>query len=107
MATVCVLIGVVSPSIVNSVWQRDGDGRGLVVALIMTILAASTVLAAFWALRDLFTAQKRASELPHVPPVKPDALPAEEVLVRGAAQPCSPNETLLRAGVKSEETNAE
>jgi hypothetical protein len=34
-------------------------------------------------------------------------LPAEEILVRGAAEPSAPSETLLRAGVKDEEARTE
>jgi hypothetical protein len=47
---------------------------------------------------------KAAKRLPYVPPITFSTLPAEEVLVRGAAEPSAPSETLLRAGVKSEET---
>jgi hypothetical protein len=42
-----------------------------------------------------------------IPPITPDTLPADEILLRGAQEPSAPNETLLRAGVKSEETKAE
>ena len=43
----------------------------------------------------------------YVPPVTAASLPVEEVLVRSAAQPSSPSETLLRATVKGEETKEE
>jgi hypothetical protein len=45
--------------------------------------------------------------LPHLRSVTPSTLPAEEILVRGATEPSARNETLLRAGVKGEETKVE
>jgi len=49
----------------------------------------------------------RAAQIPYVPPVTTDSLPAEEVLVRGATAPPASGKTLLRAAVKGEETKAE
>jgi hypothetical protein len=46
-------------------------------------------------------------DIPYVPPVTPSTLPAEEVLVRGAEEPNAPQETLLRATVKGEDTKTE
>jgi len=48
-----------------------------------------------------------ASRAPFVPPVKASILPAEEILMRGAEEPAAPNETLLRAAGKGEETAKE
>ena len=44
------------------------------------------------------------SDVSYVPPITPDHLPAEEVLVRGATEPSAPAETLLRAAESNEET---
>jgi hypothetical protein len=50
---------------------------------------------------------RREVRVPHVPPVPLNSLPIEEILIRGAAEPSATGETLLRAGVKGEETKAE
>src|SRR5579859_7682563 len=50
-------------------------------------------------LKALQVAKQVASQLPHVPPVTPSILPSEEILVRSAAEPSAPTETLLRATV--------
>lgn len=63
------------------------------------IFAFFTIFYGLHALRKVRAAGaviQNIRELPHVPPVAPDALPAEEVLVRGAEKPNATRETLLR-----------
>jgi len=53
-------------------------------------------------------AEKRAVQLPYVPPVTADTLPAEEVLVRGSEQPIQEQgKVLLRGTQSSQELAAE
>jgi hypothetical protein len=47
-------------------------------------------------------------QIPYVPPVTPDALPADEILVRGSVEPpIEQSEMLLRGAQKGEETPQE
>jgi hypothetical protein len=74
-------------------------------SLIVGTVVCSVLCRALW--RTIDAAHNEAKRIPWVPSVTPSTLPAEEILVRGAAEPSAPNETLLRAGVKGEATKAE
>jgi hypothetical protein len=50
---------------------------------------------------------KQDLNIPNVPPLTSDTLPAEEVLVRGAEEPLAGKDTLVRPSTASEETTAE
>jgi hypothetical protein len=51
---------------------------------------------------------RAATRIPYVPPVTPDTLPADEILVRGAEEPLiAQNEVLLRAARQGQETPKE
>jgi hypothetical protein len=75
------------------------------VFLLMGVIIAIWLwmLSRFWAMAR--RAKQAAAQLPYVPPVTPSTLPAEEVLVRGATEPPTPNETLLRPAVNRDEKN--
>jgi hypothetical protein len=66
---------------------------------------AAFVLMGAWLFK--FCAQRSAA-LPYVPPVREQvgALPAREILVRGASEPAASNGELLRAAHKQSETGA-
>jgi hypothetical protein len=81
---------------------KAGIERG--VMWTFAILAALSARVA-WISGQMVMEARREVRVPHVPPVRPTSLPAEEVLVRGASEPSAPNETLLRAAVKGEEAH--
>jgi hypothetical protein len=103
--TVCLSIwGVLSPLIYEYFFMdlhRGGDGWGIiqfalcVIAPLLLISVSSTRRVVLKAKDEYFLS------------VNNSTLPAQQILVRGAAEPSAPNETLLRAGVKGEETKAE
>ena len=78
----------------------------LITALAFAGMAVATwkLASCAWRLLDGF---EDAARTPYVPPVTTSTLPVEEVLVRGAAEPSTPSETLLRAAGTGEETKAE
>lgn len=51
--------------------------------------------------RAAHRAHREAKQLPYVPPVTADILPAEEVLVRGSAQPAQEQSKVLLRGTDS------
>jgi hypothetical protein len=80
-------------------------------ALLFTIFCGGiiTVCSSFfaWMGYALVADGNKLSQTPYVPPVTPDTLPANEVLVRGAQPPpVVPSEVLLRAA-QGEETPKE
>jgi hypothetical protein len=78
------------------------------VLLSLLPLFAVVLAGVLWSIiTTVKTARQQAALIPVVPPVTPSTLPAEEILVRGATEPSAPNETLLRATVKGEETKAQ
>jgi hypothetical protein len=54
-----------------------------------------------WRARHEF---RRASEIPFVPPVTADTLPADEILVRGSDEPVAQSDVFLRAAQQGQET---
>jgi hypothetical protein len=52
-------------------------------------------------------AGKEAAKLPYVPPVTPDILPAEEILVRAADVPPVAQSTILLRAAQGQETPKE
>jgi hypothetical protein len=94
-------IGVVAIVTANVCDEQHAIGGTVVVSS-----AACLLLVSLFALKMSGQAEI-VSDVPYVPPVKPDTLPAEEILVRGATQPSIPSETLLRATMKGEETKAD
>ncbi len=79
------------------------------IRLVLLPLFVFAVGKSIYTLYDVWKEEyaKSTMGITYVPPVIPSILPDEEILVRGAAQPSAPSETLLRAGVKEEETKAE
>jgi hypothetical protein len=77
---------------------------GLIVLACLIGLAGLCIC---WLGRSARQARQKARRVPYVPPVTPSTLPTEEILVRGAAEPSAQGATLLRAGVKDEETKGE
>ena len=69
-------------------------------------IGAAAGVMAFASWRILRTGE-RIAQVAYVPRVASVNLSAEEVLVRGSAEPSAPSETLLRAMAKAEETTAE
>jgi hypothetical protein len=57
--------------------------------------------------RYLVQKADEAATLPYIPPVTPDTLPAEEMLVRGSEEPQAGSETLVRPSTATRETPAE
>jgi hypothetical protein len=68
-------------------------GISAVSAGVLTLLSG-VLIRWCWQARHEFL---RATELPFVPPVTPNTLPAEEVLVRGSEEPTVQSGLLLRA----------
>jgi hypothetical protein len=81
------------------VWFVRGMIRGTITSFIVVPFSAFVV--------HLMIKARIISSVSYVPPVTPSTLPAEEILVRGAQEPSAPNEILLRATVKADETKAD
>ena len=77
--------------------------QAMVICLLGTVVSCGVATASWFGIRKA----RMAARIEHVPAVVPDRLPADEILVRGASEPCAPSETLLRATVKGEEAKAE
>jgi len=70
-------------------------------------IATIICLAAVWFTSQLVKSEAEAKLVPYVPPVTPNTLPADEILVRGSEEPpVAQSDVLLRAA-KEQETPQE
>lgn len=93
VAAVCILIAL---------WMQSMEFMPFPALLLCGVSAASGLfikLAMFLGYHWLDAAAK----LPYIPPVTPDALPSNEILVRSASEPFAPAEMLMRPAAASNE----
>jgi hypothetical protein len=84
------------------------DGVVLSFAIVFTMLTVITGLACRSAYQFIEKASEEEMQIPYAPPVRPDTLPAEEVLVRGAQEPAREQSgMLLRAADENVEVPIE
>ena len=105
-----VCAGVAAFIFVKLLWRGDlaEEMRSHVEeALAGAVISAPLAGFCSWHLwKGIKDANDRA-QLPYVPPVTASTLPADAVLVRGAAEPTAPNETLLRATMQGDQSKPE
>jgi hypothetical protein len=71
------------------------DRRSILVAFVIGMVSA---IPAWWSCRTIIRIERELDQLPVIPSVTPDTLPAEEILVRGSEEsPVAQSEVLLRA----------
>ncbi len=80
----------------------------LIFLAFMALLAFGLYMALCCSVRDGRALRRQIAQLPYIPPVTPDTLPAEELLVRGAEEPKqAQSEVLVRPVMHEQETPSE
>jgi hypothetical protein len=105
--TVLCVIGALAVVVLNVMpLSRFGIPE---LAALCVFIGSATVFGAFtWEAWDKLKAAQKAARLTYVPPVTPDALPADEILVRSSEEPpVAQSEVLLRAAQRGQETPKE
>ena len=101
-----ICAGVAAIIFVTFLWRGDAAGEtwsNLEEAFVGAVISAPVAGLCSWSLWKGVKGARDQARLPYVPPVTDSTLPADEILVRGAAEPAAPNETLLRAAREGEE----
>jgi hypothetical protein len=75
---------------------------------LLVFVGVALVKCALMAYKTVKMVQQQVSGIPHVPPVTPNTLPADEILVRASEEPpVAQSDVLLRAAQKGQETPKE
>jgi hypothetical protein len=102
----CCLLGGITVALMIVMLYTATPVNLIFVLLTATLTTISGALVRWcWRARHEF---RRAADIPYVPPVNANALPADEVLVRSSEEPAvAQSEVLLRAAQRGQETAKE
>jgi hypothetical protein len=98
-----VLFGGLAALVLSCIHDAPTD-LGIILILLMTVGALACGGLGLYQYRAAQLARDRIARLSYVPPVTPNTLPAEEILVRGCEQPAAQSDSLLRATQNVPET---